>query len=35
MYYDDLKGNIIKISENEKYNSASCVKIFNLIELLN
>lgn len=35
MYYDDLKGNTIKINENEKYNSASCVKIFILIELFN
>ena len=35
MYYDDLKGNIIKINENEKYNSASCIKIFILIELYN
>lgn len=35
MYYDDLKGNTIKINENEKYNSASCIKIFILIELFN
>lgn len=35
IYYDDLKGNTIKINENEKYNSASCIKIFILIELFN
>ena len=35
IYYDNLKGNIIKINENEKYNSASCIKIFILIELFN
>lgn len=33
--YDDLKGNIIKINEKEKYNAASCIKIFILIELFN
>lgn len=33
IYYDDLKGNTIKINENEKYNSASCIKIFILVEL--
>lgn len=35
IYYDDLKGNIIKINENDKYNAASCIKIFILIELFN
>lgn len=35
VYYDDLNGNTIKINENEKYNSASCIKIFILIELFN
>lgn len=35
IYYDDLKGNIIKINENKKYNAASCIKIFILIELFN
>lgn len=35
IYYDDLKGNIIKINEKEKYNAASCIKIFILIELFN
>ena len=35
IYYDDLKGNKIKINENEKYNAASCIKIFILIELFN
>lgn len=35
MYYDDLRGNIIKINEKEKYNAASCIKIFILVELFN
>ena len=35
LYYDDLNGNILKINEKEKYNSASCIKIFILIELFN
>ncbi|MCI8548325.1 MAG: serine hydrolase [Bacilli bacterium] len=35
IYYDDLKGNIIKINEKEKYNAASCIKIFILVELFN
>lgn len=35
VYYDDLNGNILKINEKEKYNSASCIKIFILIELFN
>jgi len=35
IYYDDLKGNILKINEKEKYNAASCIKIFILIELFN
>lgn len=35
IYYDDLKGNVIKINENEKYNAASCIKIFILVELFN
>ena len=28
VYYDDLKGNILGINENEQYNGASCIKIF-------
>lgn len=35
IYYDDLKGNVIKINEKEQYNAASCIKIFILIELFN
>ena len=35
IYYNDLKGNILKINEKEKYNAASCIKIFILIELFN
>jgi len=35
IYYDDLKGNVLKINEKEKYNAASCIKIFILIELFN
>lgn len=35
VYYDDLNGNILKINEKEKYNAASCIKIFILIELFN
>ncbi len=35
VYYDDLNGNVLKINEKEKYNSASCIKIFILIELFN
>jgi len=35
MYFDDLKGNVIKINEKEKYNAASCIKIFILIALFN
>ena len=35
VYYDDLDGNILKINEKEKYNSASCIKMFILIELMN
>ena len=35
IYYDDLKGNTLKINEREKYNAASCIKIFILIELFN
>lgn len=35
LYYDDLKGNIIKFNEYEKYNAASCIKIFILVELFN
>ena len=35
IYYDDLKGNVIKINEKKKYNAASCIKIFILIELFN
>ena len=35
VYYDDFKGTKIKINEKEKYNAASCIKIFILIELFN
>lgn len=35
VYYDDLKGNTLKINEREKYNAASCIKIFILVELFN
>ncbi len=35
IYYDDLKGNVIKINEHEQYNAASCIKIFILVELFN
>lgn len=35
VYYDDLKGDTIKINEKEKYNAASCIKIFILVELFN
>ena len=35
MYYDDLRGNIIKINEKEKYNAASCIKVFILVALFN
>ena len=35
VYFDDLKGNIMGINENEEYNAASCIKIFVLIELFN
>lgn len=35
IYYDDLKGNAIKINEKEKYNAASCIKVFILVELFN
>lgn len=35
IYYDDLKGNVLKINEKDKYNAASCIKIFILIELFN
>jgi len=35
VYYNDLKGTEIKINEKEKYNAASCIKIFILIELFN
>ena len=33
MYFDDLKGNVIKINEKEKYNAASCIKIWIYITL--
>lgn len=33
VYADDLKGNIIDINSNEEYNSASCIKVFILVEL--
>lgn len=35
VYYNDLKGNELKINENEKYNAASCIKVFILVELFN
>lgn len=35
IYYDDLKGNTIKINEYEQYNAASCIKIFILVDLFN
>ena len=35
VYYDDLKGNVFEINENEEYNGASCIKIYILIELFN
>ena len=31
VYYDDLNDNVLKINEKEKYNAASCIKIFILI----
>lgn len=33
--YNDFKGTEIKINEKEKYNAASCIKIFILVELFN
>ena len=35
IFYDDLNGKVVKINEKEEYNSASCIKIFILIELFN
>lgn len=35
VFYDDLNGKVVKINEEEKYNAASCIKIFILIELFN
>lgn len=35
VYYDDLKGNVLKINEKEKYNATSYIKIFILVELFN
>ena len=35
VYYNDLKGTETKINEKEKYNAASCIKIFVLVELFN
>lgn len=35
VYYDDLKGNIIAINENNQVNAASCIKLFIMIELFN
>ena len=35
VFYDDLNGKVVKINEKEKYNAASCIKIFILIELFN
>lgn len=34
IYANDLKGNIIKINSDEKYNAASCIKIYILASLL-
>lgn len=34
IYANDLKGNIIKINSTEKYNAASCIKIYILVSLL-
>lgn len=33
IYADDLNGNIININSNEKFNAASCIKVFILVEL--
>ncbi len=33
IYYDDLKGNVLKLNDKEKYNAASCIKIYILITL--
>lgn len=33
VYANDFKGNIIEINSSEKYNSASCIKVFILVEL--
>lgn len=33
IYANDLKGNIVEINSNEIYNSASCIKVFILVEL--
>ena len=33
IYANDYKGNKISINENEKFNAASCIKIFILVEL--
>jgi len=35
IFFDDLKGKVVKINEKEKYNATSCIKIFILIELFN
>lgn len=33
IYANDLNGNILEINPNEEYNSASCIKVFILVEL--
>ena len=33
VYIDDLKGNVIQINADEEYNSASCIKVYILVEL--
>jgi len=33
IYANDFKGNIVDINSNEEYNSASCIKVFILVEL--
>lgn len=33
VYYDDLNGNVLKLNDREKYNAASCIKIYILITL--
>lgn len=33
IYANDFKGNVIDINSNEEYNSASCIKVYILVEL--